>query len=390
MIKKIFLSLFTILILLSGLLVLRIEITESDAVFTEQQRKELVQEYLNTMSIEEKVAQLFVILPEALIQDVSTVTAAGSKTKAAIDHFPVGGIIYMSSNLQSEQQVREMLRNTQEYSIARLGIPIFLCVDEEGGIVSRISGNEKFGIPEIENMSLVGEKRDVESAYEIGVTMGEYLSDLGFNVDFAPVADVLTNSKNEVVKLRSFGADAETVSVMAEAISNGLISNNVLSTYKHYPGHGATTGDTHEGYVYIDKTLEQLMECELVPFLRGIENDVPFIMVGHISTPNITGDCLPASLSKCMISQVLRNTMMYEGIVITDAMNMGAIAQHYSSKEAAVRSLQAGVDMILMPQDFCMAYEGVLEAVENGDLSLERIDESLARILNAKLRIMEK
>lgn len=363
-------------------------VSEAEETIEELQEQQ-IQEYLNKMSLEEKVAQLFVVLPEALLQDKNTVIFADLEMQKAIEKTPVGGFIYLNQNLQSKEQVKNMLVNMQKYSVERIGLPAFMCVDEEGGVVSRISGNEKFNIPKIINMSEVGKSKDIWSAYEIGVTMGQYLSELGFNVDFAPVADVLTNPDNKVVQLRSFGTDAENVSFMTMAISNGLMTNDIYSTYKHYPGHGATLGDTHEGYAYTDKTLDELMECELVPFMRGIENGISFIMVGHISTPNITGDDLPASLSEYMVNRVLRSDMGYDGIVITDAMNMGAITYHYSSKEAAVKALQAGVDIILMPQDFHEAYEGVLEAIEKESLSLERIDESVSRIIKLKLQILE-
>lgn len=151
-----------------------------------------------------------------------------------------------------------------------------------------------------------------------------------------------------------------------------------------------TAGDTHEGYAYSDKTLEQIEECELVPFQNGILAGVSFVMVGHISLPQVVGDNTPASLSKVVITDLLRDKMGYDGVVITDAMNMGAIAGQYSSAEAAVRAIAAGVDLVLMPKDFKEAYEGVIEAVKDGTLSMERVDESLARILKVKLQIMER
>ena len=161
----------------------------------------------------------------------------------------------------------------------------------------------------------------------------------------------------------------------------------MLGCYKHFPGHGATAGDTHAGYAYTDKTLEELSACELVPFQRGIEEGVSMIMAGHISAPSVTGDDPPASLSSVMIDGILRGQMGYDGIVITDAMNMGAVTQSCSSAEAAVRSILAGADMILMPQDFYSAYEGVLAAVEDQTISEERIDQSVERILRVKLQM---
>lgn len=298
------------------------------------------------MTPEEKAAQLFIILPEALMDDVGTVTAAGKSTRSAINEIPVGGFIYMNNNLESEKQVCEMLGNVQEYSLERTGIPMFLTVDEEGGTVTRISGRGKFAVPNIGDMSEIGAQGDYEKAYGVGASMGEYLGNLGFNVDFAPDTDVLTNPDNQVVKRRSFGEDPEVVSDMAFAVRKGLEEHGVYAVYKHFPGHGMTAGDTHEGYAYSKKTLEEIETCELIPFQRGVEEKVSFIMVGHISTPEITGDNLPASMSKYMITDLLRDKMGYEGIIITDAMNMGAIVQKYSSAEAAVKSLQAWLQIL--------------------------------------------
>lgn len=359
---------------------------------TNKESKEtLLEREVNTliknMTLEEKVAQLFVVCPEALMDDVGCVTAAGEMTKNAFNDIPVGGFIYLSENLESESQVKEMLSNVQLYSMDRIGVPAFLCIDEEGGSVARLGGSGRFDIPPIENMSEIGQNSDYERAKEVGNIIGKSLANLGFNVDFAPVADVLTNSENEVVKLRAFGNDAKMVSDMALLVKEGLEEEGVLATYKHFPGHGATAGDTHAGYAYSNCTLEELKSCELIPFEAGIKAGISFVMVGHISFPNILGDDTPASLSQYIIEDLLRNQMQYDGIVITDAMNMGAIAQQNSSSEAAVRAIQAGVDVILMPEDFKSAYQGVIDAVNNNMISKARIDQSLKRILSIKVEM---
>lgn len=364
---------------------LPLEIESSAA--SPRQETDIIQSYLDNMSLEEKAAQLFIVLPEALMDGVNRVTAAGDRTRAAISEIPIGGFVYLGSNLENEEQVTAMLSNVQAYSMERIGLPAFLCVDEEGGSVARISGTGKFNVPAIEDMSAIGQAGELSEAYRVGSEMGAYLSRLGFNVDFAPVADVLSHPDNQVVRLRSFGSDSRLVSEMSRAVSDGLQEQGILSTYKHFPGHGATAGDTHKGYAYTDKSLEQLRACELLPFQDGIRSGVPFIMVGHISLPNIIGDQTPASLSPIIMKDLLRGEMGYDGVVITDALNMGAIVQQYSSADAAVLALQAGADMILMPADFRAAYAGVVSAMENGTLSQERIDESLTRILRLKLQL---
>lgn len=354
------------------------------AVSTEEDLEAKVEEILQSLTLEEKVAQMFVVLPEALT-GVRPVTSAGETTKASFDRLPVGGIIYMEENLTSPEQTEEMLASTQAYSMERLGLPVFLAVDEEGGTVARVGGREAFGTPAMENMAQVGASGDLTRAREVGATIGAYLSRLGFNLDFAPDADVWSNPENEVVRHRSFGSDAALVADMSMEVLYGLNENGIYGSLKHFPGHGATEGDTHAGYAYTDKTLEELKECELIPFQRGIQEDVEFIMVGHISLPNVTGDDMPASLSRELVTELLRKEMGYEGIVITDALNMGAISKNYSSQEAAVLAVEAGVDLLLMPKDLEEAYQGLLSAVEEGRISRDRIDESLRRILKVKM-----
>ncbi len=344
---------------------------------------------LGEMSLEDKVAQLFVVTPEALAGSREPLTAAGDGLKAAFDRFPVGGFIYMGANLVDQEQTVAMLSAVQSYSRERLGLSALACVDEEGGTVARISGTGKFRVPTIGDMSQIGKKNDPDRAFDTGVKIGTYLHELGFNVDFAPVADVLTNPDNQVVKLRSFGKDPYVVSNMAASVAYGLASQQVLGTYKHFPGHGATEADTHQGYAYTERTKEQLQESELVPFQDGITRGIPFIMVAHISLPNVTGDDTPASLSPVIINGILRREMGYDGIVITDALNMGAVVQEYSSAETAVKALLAGADILLMPENFMEAYQGVLDAVADGTLTEERIDESVTRILKVKLGLLE-
>ncbi len=345
-----------------------------------------VQRIVDAMSLEDKVAQLFLVKPEAIV-DIGTATAAGESTKQAIDKTPVGGFVYFSDNLQSEQQVQEMLSNVQKYSKDRTGLPAFLSVDEEGGTVARIAGSGRFDVTNVGNMADIGASGDVQQARQAGETIGTYLSELGFNLDFAPDADVLTNPENTVVKKRSFGSDPQVVSDMSLAVAQGLAQHQIHSVYKHFPGHGATEGDTHKGYAYTNKTLDELKQSELVPFAHAIENGAEFIMAAHISVPNITNDDTPTSLSKTMITDVLREQMGYDGIVVTDAMNMGAVTEQYTSAQAAVKALQAGADIILMPENFQEAYQGVLDAVKSGELTEQQIDTAVTRIVKVKVNM---
>lgn len=349
-------------------------------------KTEEVQNIVDSMSLEEKVAQLFLVQPEAIV-DIGTATAAGDATKQAINKTPVGGFVYFSDNLQSEQQVQDMLRNVQKYSEDRIGLPAFLSVDEEGGTVARVASTGRFDVTDVGDMAKIGASGDVQQARQAGETIGSYLSELGFNLDFAPDADVLTNPDNTVVKKRSFGSDPRVVSDMSLAVAQGLAQHQVHSVYKHFPGHGATAGDTHQGYAYTDKTLDELKQSELIPFENAIQNNAAFIMAAHISAPRVTGDDTPASLSKTIITDILRGQMGYDGIVVTDAMNMGAVTEQYTSAQAAVKALQAGADLVLMPEDFQEAYQGVLDAVKDGTLTEQRVNESVTRIVKVKVHM---
>lgn len=356
------------------------------AAQTKPTKTEEVQNIVDSMSLEEKVAQLFLVQPEAIV-DIGTATAAGDATKQAINKTPVGGFVYFSDNLQSEQQVQDMLRNVQKYSEDRIGLPAFLSVDEEGGTVARVASTGRFDVTDVGDMAKIGASGDVQQARQAGETIGSYLSELGFNLDFAPDADVLTNPDNTVVKKRSFGSDPRVVSDMSLAVAQGLAQHQVYSVYKHFPGHGATAGDTHQGYAYTDKTLDELKQSELIPFENAIQNNAAFIMAAHISAPRVTGDDTPASLSETMITDILRGQMGYDGIVVTDAMNMGAVTEQYTSAQAAVKALQAGADLVLMPEDFQEAYQGVLDAVKDGTLTEQRINESVTRIVKVKVHM---
>lgn len=337
------------------------------------------------MTLEEKVAQMFFITPEALT-GYGQVTVAGDATNEAYQKYPVGGLIYNSQNLVDIDQTKTMMAKMQQYADSRISLPVFLGVDEEGGSVTRIASNEAYWLTNVDNMSDIGATGDTQNAYQAGVTIGTYLSDLGFNLDFAPVADVLTVS-DSVIGNRSFGTDSELVASMALSELQGLESMGIQGVVKHFPGHGGVSGDSHSGAVSTDKSLEELFASELVPFQRAIDGGAEFLMVGHIAAPNVTGDDTPASLSKVMITDVLRTQMGYQGVVITDAMNMTAITANHAADEAAVLAVNAGADMILMPEDFGKAYNGVIDAVNNGTIEEYRINEAVVRIVKAKLAL---
>ncbi len=355
----------------------------------EERREAWVRERLSRMTLEERVAQMFVLALDAFT-GVQDTTEAEEITRQQFQAYPVGGIMVMGNNIQSEEQIVNLNMQLDSLSRERIGLVPFLCVDEEGGTVTRIAGNPNFPIQNVGDMSLIGASGDPERAYEVGSQLGTYLSQYRFNVDFAPDADVLLNSENTVVSSRSFGSDADMVASMVAEEVRGLTEHGICATVKHFPGHGATAEDSHEGFAYSLRTHEEVNACELKPFQAGIDSGAEFVMVGHLSYPNVAGNDIPASLSETLTGQLLRQHMQYDGIVITDAMNMGAIVDHYGSAEAAVMAVQAGVDMILEPADFQEAYQALLGAVRDGTVREERIDESVKRILRIKWRIQQE
>lgn len=349
----------------------------------ENEKKDLeIKAIMEGMTLEEKVCQLFMVTPEQ-ITGVDAAVQAGDMTREALQNYPVGGIVYFAQNIIDEQQLRTMIENTKSYS----KYPLFVGVDEEGGsLVSRIAENANFTVEKVPDMQAIGASGDYEQAYSAGQTIGSYLYDLGFNLDFAPVADVLTNPQNTAIGVRSFGTDASVAAGMAARFTEGLQERQVSAVLKHFPGHGGTSGDSHDGAVTNERTLEELKGTEFLPFKSGIQAGADCVMAGHISLPAVTGDTTPASLSQKIITGLLREELGFDGVVITDSMQMGAVTNNYSSAEAAVKAFQAGADVILMPQDFVQAYEGLLNAARNGEISSKRIDESVYRILECKRR----
>ncbi len=336
------------------------------------------QEILEGMSLREQICQLFIVTPEGLTGISGTATAAGETTKSALERNPVGGLIYFANNLVTPVQTLEMIQNSQAY--AKLGL--FISVDEEGGTVSRLGRNDAFSVTKFPPM---GEIADDEEAFHVGATLGRELSSYGFNLDFAPIADVNTNPNNSVIGSRAFSSEGPVAAQRVAAAVRGFHSSKMLCALKHFPGHGDTAADSHTGYAQTNKSWEELMQVEMLPFQSGIQEGADFVMVGHIAAPNVTGDQTPASLSYELVTNRLRGELGFPGVVCTDSMAMGAISQEYTSAEAAVKAVQAGVDLLLMPENLDQAVQGLLEAVENGTLTQERIQGSVLRILKLKL-----
>lgn len=357
------------------------EIILSEEEITEQK----IDAMIKNMTLEQKIGQMFFC---AFRKDNNggDIVEINEDIKKIIRGCNIGGVILFSENIKEKQQVTDYICDLQKEA----DIALFIGIDEEGGRVLR---TENLDVPRISSALNIGKTGDVKNAYDAAKTIADYLSPLGFNVDFAPVADVFTNPSNTVIGDRAFSSDPNIAGEMVKSFSQGLVDNKILPAIKHFPGHGDTGEDSHYGTAVSKKTLGQLSECEFIPFKMGIESNVPFVMAGHISTPDINNsdsdsdsgeNNLPAVFSRFLLRDILRGALGFNGIIITDSLSMGAITNYYSSEETAVKSILAGVDILLMPEDFYGAYYGVINAVNSGKITEERIDESVKRIFTVK------
>lgn len=370
---------------------------------------EAIKDIIDKMTLEQKVAQLFVVSPETLT-GVDSVQYAGDMTYQALQDYPVGGIVFAKDNIDSSSQFGTMTDNLQSYSEDISGLPLFLAAAEEGGSASVLGNNDNLdeyyensysdddsdyssssansvhsGAP---SMSEIGRKDDSNNAYEAGKSIGSLMSAYGLNLDLAPVADVLSGNSTGIGD-RTFGTDVQTVSDMALEVIRGIQEEDVNAAMKYFPGYGAASSNM-SGFPVINSSLDELKKKEFLPYSNAIAQGLDFVMVGHISVPNVTGDDTPASLSEKMISEVLRKDLGFKGIVMTDYLNDKTIVKNYSAADAAVKAIQAGADLLLEPDDLEAAYEGVLKAVKKGDITEDRLDESIYRILRVKLSMQDE
>ena len=370
---------------------------------------EAIKAIIDKMTLEQKVAQLFVVSPETLT-GVDSVQYAGDMTYQALQDYPVSGIVFAKDNIDSSSQFGTMTDNLQSYSEEISGLPLFLAAAEEGGSASVLGNNDNLdeyyensysddgsdyssssansvhsGAP---SMSEIGRKDDSTNAYEAGKSIGSLMSAYGLNLDLAPVADVLSGNSTGIGN-RTFGTDAQTVSDMALEVIRGIQEEDVNAAMKYFPGYGAASSNM-SGFPVINSSLDELKKKEFLPYSNAIAQGMDFVMVGHISVPNVTGDDTPASLSEKMISEVLRKDLGFKGIVMTDYLNDKTIVKNYGAADAAVKAIQAGADLLLEPDDLEAAYEGVLKAVKKGDITEDRLDESIYRILRVKLSMQDE
>jgi beta-N-acetylhexosaminidase len=350
-----------------------------------------VEEMLSKMTLREKVGQLFVVRPEALDTTIHwqayaelmplELQAVNDCMKGVSEKFPVGGVILFAWNIKDEVQLAQFIPQLKALN----GQPL-MCIDEEGGRVARIANNPNFDVKKYESMAAIGATGDPANAYECGNYIGTYLKGYGFDIDFAPVADVNTNPENIVIGPRAFSDDPAVAAPMVMNYLQGLKDADIVGCIKHFPGHGDVKADTHYGYAQTQKTWAEMLDCEIITFRAGIKWGCQLIMTAHISAPNVIGEDVPSTMSKVILQDKLRSELGYQNIIVTDAMDMGAITQQYSSGEAAVGCIKAGADIVLCPQNFVVAFDAVVGAVEKGTLTEERINQSVRRILALKIR----
>lgn len=353
------------------------EPTPEPTTSPEELEDEAINDILDGMSIEQMMSQMFWL---RFSNTNGYFDSADDEDMISfVQRNMPGGYVLFTGNVTDREQTKAM----NEAILANSETPPFIGIDEEGGIVSRLASA---GLDGYNPQPAAADMDGTDEAYNVGDYIGAALADIGVLVDFAPDADVLTNPDNTVIGSRSFGSDPDYVADMVVAYTKGLHNNGILASPKHFPGHGGTSGDSHDGSVHIDYDEEHLNSVEYVPFKRSIEQGVDFILVGHILVPNVDDSGLPSSLSPYFVTDVLRNQLGYDGIITTDAMDMGAVADNYAPGEASVLAIKAGIDMVMIPDDYEQALEALQTAVDNGEVTEERIRDSAYRIIRAKYR----
>lgn len=333
---------------------------------------ETVDRKMKEMTLDEKISQMLII--------PVTGKSMNTTTKNNLTKYKPGGVIFFADNLGDYNTTIKYIDDIKKTS----SIPIIVSVDQEGGNVQRlkaITGKKATVIPP---MYSLGKMDDTNLAYSIGAVMAEELRVFGFNMDFAPVIDVLASENSKVIGTRSFGTNPNLVSKMGVSLAKGLQSKGVIPVYKHFPGHGATETDSHYDLPVLNKTKAELYDKDWIPFQNAIQNDAKVIMIGHLAIPSITGDKTPASLSKVLITDVLKKEMKYKGLVITDALNMGALSKNYSEKQIYEMAINAGVDILLMPKSPETAIKYIKQSIKEGKIKESQINESVRKILMLK------
>lgn len=340
---------------------------------TEPSRAERV---LESMTLDERISQMMIVknrVTSVYEDEISEYVKASQP----------GGFIHFAEDIGTYGQLVEYNDGLQKDS----KVPMLIGADQEGGIVQRIGNLGDISATEIPDMVELGKTGDAVLARDVGKVIGTELSAVHINMNFAPILDVNSNPNNPVIGVRAFGGDADLVAKMGLAVGEGILDADVTPVYKHFPGHGDTDEDSHYDLPIIEKSKEELMALELVPFISAIKASAEVIMVGHLAVPKIVGDNTPASLSRVMVTDLLKDEMGFKGLVMTDALDMGALDKNYSEAEIILKAIEAGNDVLLMPCDLAglsEAVEIVKNGIAGGRITEKMIDESVLKILELK------
>lgn len=324
---------------------------------------------IDEMSLEEKIGQLLII---SYRKD-----NIKEKLPTILEEVKPGGFILFSENITTYDDTINLIKSIKNSN----DIPLFIGIDEEGGNVQRLKNLKDYKTSDIPYMSYV---KTINDAYNLGKVIAEELRVFGINLDFAPVIDCNWDNPKSVIGKRAFEGDYTTVAKLGVSLAKGLKNNKVIPTYKHFPNHGATATDSHQDLPVINKTEEELLNNDLIPYQEAIKNNADMIMISHLALPKITKDYTPASLSYEIITNLLKKKLDFKGLVVTDALNMQALTKNYSEKEILIKAINAGADLLLMPEDPVNAVKIIKEAVNGGLISEERINESVEKILSLK------
>lgn len=352
-------------------------IDQESIVIDDRALDKRVEKMLGNMDLEQKVGQMMIYGFKG--------TKAGEDALRLIDKYNAGGFVVFTHNIEDPDQLVDLNREIQMHSKQKNGVPSFIAIDQEGGKVLRI---KNFGTILPGNMN-IGATDSPELGFLAGKLTAIDLEMLGINVNFAPVLDINMSKDNEVIGVRSFGSDPDMVSRLGTAYIRGTQSRRVSATAKHFPGHGNTSGDSHYEMPLLNRSYEQIWSADLKPFYEAIRNDVDAIMTAHIAVPKIDPSNTPATLSKKIITGILRDQMKYDGLVITDDMEMRAVTRNGGVGKAAVDAVLAGCDVVTVvwtDRAKDEAYRSILKAVKKGTISEARIDESVKRILKVKIK----
>ncbi|MBE5969215.1 MAG: hypothetical protein E7242_03180 [Lachnospiraceae bacterium] len=348
------------------------------------------------MSLQDKVEQLMFVSYRTW--DESGVTQLNDEMIQMLQNHKYGGTLFFAENFVDAEQTVKLVSDFQKNTNLAGGVPLFVAVDQEGGSVSRIG----FGTKGVGNMALAATD-DVKSANIMASIYGEEMSLLGVNVDFAPVVDVNNNPNNPVIGVRSFSDDPELVSEFGTAYMEGLHEQNIVTTAKHFPGHGNVDTDSHTGFPLVNSSYEELKKCELIPFQKMIDEGVDMIMTAHIQYPNIESETytsittgeqvyLPATMSKTILTDILRNDMGFDGVIVSDALEMAAISDNFAMEDVLCMTINAGVNMLILPvvtdsASLNQTQETIdlaVKLVEEGKIDIDKVDDSVKRILSLK------